>query len=106
MPFETWLAFAAASTIMLAIPGPTILLVVSYAIGHGRVVWAHPNGWGTDKGVIIIRHTFADGSAVLSFYGHMDPESVTLRAGECVVRGQHIANIGQPRTPPRREAGE
>ena len=36
MPFETWLAFAAASTIMLAIPGPTILLVVSYAIGHGR----------------------------------------------------------------------
>lgn len=36
MPFETWLAFAAASAIMLAIPGPTILLVVSYALGHGR----------------------------------------------------------------------
>ncbi|MGO8147932.1 LysE family translocator, partial [Rhizobium leguminosarum] len=31
-----WLAFAAASAIMLAIPGPTILLVVSYALGHGR----------------------------------------------------------------------
>lgn len=71
-----------------------------YAIGHGRVVWAHPHGWGTDQGVIIIRHTFADGSTVLSFYGHMDPESVTLRAGECVVRGQKIAEIGQPRTPP------
>ena len=71
-----------------------------YAIGHGRVVYAHPNGWGTDKGVIIIRHTFADGSSVLSFYGHMDPPSVTLREGECVERGQHIANIGDPRTPP------
>lgn len=33
---EHWLAFAAASAIMLAIPGPTILLVISYALGHGR----------------------------------------------------------------------
>jgi threonine/homoserine/homoserine lactone efflux protein len=36
MSIETWLAFAAASAIMLAIPGPTILLVISYALGHGR----------------------------------------------------------------------
>jgi threonine/homoserine/homoserine lactone efflux protein len=36
MSFETWLAFTAASCIMLAIPGPTVLLVVSYALGHGR----------------------------------------------------------------------
>ncbi len=36
MSFEHWLAFAAASSIMLAIPGPTILLVVSYALSHGR----------------------------------------------------------------------
>jgi threonine/homoserine/homoserine lactone efflux protein len=36
MPIETWIAFVAASAIMLAIPGPTILLVVSYALGHGR----------------------------------------------------------------------
>jgi outer membrane protein assembly factor BamB len=71
-----------------------------YAIGHGRVTYANPNGWGRDKGVIIIRHTFADGSTVLSFYGHMDPPSVTLHAGDCVVRGQKIAEIGQPRTPP------
>jgi homoserine/homoserine lactone efflux protein len=32
---ETWLAFAAASTVLLVIPGPTILLVVSYALGRG-----------------------------------------------------------------------
>ena len=38
MSFETWLAFSAASFVMLAIPGPTILLVVSYALAHGRTV--------------------------------------------------------------------
>jgi threonine/homoserine/homoserine lactone efflux protein len=36
MPFDNWLAFTAASLVMLAIPGPTVLLVVSYALGHGR----------------------------------------------------------------------
>lgn len=36
MSFEHWFAFAAASAVMLAIPGPTILLVISYALGHGR----------------------------------------------------------------------
>lgn len=36
MTFELWLAFAAASTILLVIPGPTIILVISYALGAGR----------------------------------------------------------------------
>ncbi len=36
MSLELWLAFAAASTVMLLIPGPTVLIVVSYALGHGR----------------------------------------------------------------------
>jgi homoserine/homoserine lactone efflux protein len=36
MSIEHWLAFAAASAILLAIPGPTVLLVISYALGHGR----------------------------------------------------------------------
>src|SRR5436190_1872563 len=35
MSIETWLAFAAASTVLLVIPGPTILLVISYALGQG-----------------------------------------------------------------------
>ncbi len=35
MPVDLWLAFAAASAVMLLIPGPTSLLVVSYALGHG-----------------------------------------------------------------------
>jgi len=35
MSFETWLAFTAASAVLLIIPGPTVLLVVSYALGQG-----------------------------------------------------------------------
>ncbi|TAJ38018.1 MAG: LysE family translocator [Reyranella sp.] len=35
MSFEAWAAFTAASTILLIIPGPTVLLVVSYALGQG-----------------------------------------------------------------------
>jgi threonine/homoserine/homoserine lactone efflux protein len=36
MAFETWLAFALASAILLVIPGPTILTVISYSMAHGR----------------------------------------------------------------------
>jgi threonine/homoserine/homoserine lactone efflux protein len=36
MSFTHWLAFTAASAILLAIPGPTVLLVISYALSHGR----------------------------------------------------------------------
>jgi threonine/homoserine/homoserine lactone efflux protein len=36
MSFDHWLAFVAASAILLAIPGPTVLLVISYALGQGR----------------------------------------------------------------------
>src|SRR3954454_7034472 len=36
MALEHWLAFVAASAVLLAIPGPTVLLVVSYTLGYGR----------------------------------------------------------------------
>ena len=36
MALDLWLAFVAASAVMLMIPGPTILLVVGYALGEGR----------------------------------------------------------------------
>ncbi len=38
MPFDLWLTFAAATFIVLVIPGPTILLVISYALTQGRRV--------------------------------------------------------------------
>jgi threonine/homoserine/homoserine lactone efflux protein len=36
MSIELWLAFVAASALMLVIPGPTILTVISYSMSHGR----------------------------------------------------------------------
>jgi threonine/homoserine/homoserine lactone efflux protein len=36
MTFETWLAFAVASAVLVAIPGPTVMLVVGYALGRGK----------------------------------------------------------------------
>jgi threonine/homoserine/homoserine lactone efflux protein len=35
MPIELWIAFVAASVILLVIPGPTILTVISYSVAHG-----------------------------------------------------------------------
>ncbi|MBO1909238.1 LysE family translocator [Microvirga sp. 3-52] len=35
MTFEIWFAFVAASIALVLIPGPTVLLVVSYALGQG-----------------------------------------------------------------------
>lgn len=36
MSVELWLAFVAASAVLLIIPGPTILMVISYSMAHGR----------------------------------------------------------------------
>lgn len=35
MTLEAWVAFAVATTVVLVIPGPTILTVVSYAVARG-----------------------------------------------------------------------
>jgi len=48
MSLEIWIAFTLASAALLAIPGPTILLVVSYALGRGRA-----SGWATVPGVAL-----------------------------------------------------
>lgn len=37
MSFEVWLAFSVAAALILIIPGPTIILVMSQAISHGRL---------------------------------------------------------------------
>ncbi len=48
MSFEIWIAFALASAALLAIPGPTVMLVVSYALGRGR-----STAWATVPGVTL-----------------------------------------------------
>lgn len=36
MSFQMWVPFALATTVILVIPGPTIILVISQAVAHGR----------------------------------------------------------------------
>ncbi|MDO6825606.1 LysE family translocator [Marinobacter sp. 1_MG-2023] len=36
MVLESWFAFVIASAVLLVIPGPTILAVISYSMAHGR----------------------------------------------------------------------
>lgn len=38
MTFHLWLSFVVASTALVIIPGPTVLLVLGYALGQGRRV--------------------------------------------------------------------
>lgn len=38
MSFEIWLTFVAATVALLVIPGPTVLLILSYALSQGRRV--------------------------------------------------------------------
>ena len=38
MDVQLWLAFVAASAALLLIPGPTVMLVLSYAVSQGRRV--------------------------------------------------------------------
>ena len=48
MSFELWIAFTLGSAALLAVPGPTVMLVVSYALRHGR-----SSGWATVPGVTL-----------------------------------------------------
>jgi murein DD-endopeptidase MepM/ murein hydrolase activator NlpD len=71
-----------------------------YSIGHGTVIYAEPWGWGVDQGTLIVRHVFPDGRTILSFYGHLEPDSVVLKYGDCVARGDVVGRIGKPRGRP------
>ena len=48
MSLELWITFVIASSALLAVPGPTVMLVLSYALGRGR-----QTGWATVPGVTL-----------------------------------------------------
>jgi murein DD-endopeptidase MepM/ murein hydrolase activator NlpD len=65
-----------------------------YSIGDGLVVFARDchMGWGN---VIIVRHAYREDGAIKnidSLYGHLD--SILVRRGQAVSRGQKIATMG------------
>jgi threonine/homoserine/homoserine lactone efflux protein len=46
--FELWSAFVVAAAVLLAIPGPTVMLVIGFALSHGR-----RSAWETVPGVAL-----------------------------------------------------
>lgn len=115
MDLNIWLAFVAASTALLLIPGPTVLLVLSYAISQGRKV-ALATVAGVALGDLIAM------SASLAGLGALVLASSTLFTalkwtgalylvylGIKMVRGASDASLGSvgdlPTTTPRRVFG-
>lgn len=69
-----------------------------HAVARGRVTYSDIAGWDTEKGVVIVEHTFPDGSIAYSLYGHMEQTDTILFAGvgRCVERGDVVGAIGWP----------
>ncbi len=63
-----------------------------YAMGDGRVTYAHlysATVWGN---IIVIDHGIVDGRPLFSRYGHV--ENIQVADNEQVSAGQHIADVG------------
>jgi murein DD-endopeptidase MepM/ murein hydrolase activator NlpD len=72
------------------------------AIANGRVTYSSPGGWGRDKGVVIIEHTFPDGTIAYSQYGHMEANAAANFPPQyaCVSIGEVIGAVGNVRPAP------
>jgi threonine/homoserine/homoserine lactone efflux protein len=67
MDMTLWLAFVAASAALLAIPGPTVLLVMSYALSQGRrVALASAGGVALGDGAAMTASLAGLGALVLA----------------------------------------
>ncbi|MBE2183405.1 MAG: peptidoglycan DD-metalloendopeptidase family protein [Anaerolineae bacterium] len=69
-----------------------------YAIARGRVTLSNIEEWDTEKGVVVIEHTFPDGSIAYSLYGHMEVGETIFfpPVGSCVEKGDVVGLIGWP----------
>jgi len=72
------------------------------AIADGRVTYSAPTGWGRDGGVVIIEHTFPDGSVVYSLYGHMEQTDTNPFPARysCIKGGDVVGVVGNARPVP------
>jgi hypothetical protein len=69
-----------------------------YAAARGIVTLSNITEWDTEKGVVVVRHTFPDGTTAYTLYGHMEVgETVAFPPeGSCVERGDVVGLIGWP----------
>ena len=75
---------------------------IVFALANGRVVVSSPSAWGGDGGVLILEHTFPDGSVALSMFGHLtEADGITFPpALSCVQVGEPLATIADVRPVP------
>lgn len=68
------------------------------AAGRGQVTYSDPAGWDTEKGVVVIQHTLADGTIFNTLYGHMEELNgyIFPEMFACVEPGDVIGAIGFP----------
>jgi hypothetical protein len=73
-----------------------------HAVANGRVTYSSTTGWGRDGGVVIIEHTFPDGSVAYSEYGHMmeTDEAHFPAVLTCVRMGDVVGAIADVRPAP------
>lgn len=69
-----------------------------HAAARGIVTYSNTEGWDTEKGVVVIQHTFPDGTQVNTLYGHMQElNNYTFPPmNHCVEKGDIIGAIGAP----------
>ncbi len=69
-----------------------------YAAARGLVTYADPEGWDTEKGVVIVKHNMPDGSIAYSLYGHMEQtDDIHFpTVGTCVELGDIVGVEGWP----------
>lgn len=87
MSLELWITFVVASAALLAIPGPTVMLVVSYALGRGK-----SSGWATVPGVTL--GDFTAMTASLLGAGAVLAASATLFTGLKLVGAAYLIWLG------------
>jgi len=69
-----------------------------HAAARGRVTYSDIEGWDSEKGVVIVEHSFPDGSIVYTLYGHMEQTDTILfpQVGACVTQETILGGIGWP----------
>ncbi|MGB7337366.1 MAG: peptidoglycan DD-metalloendopeptidase family protein [Phototrophicaceae bacterium] len=72
------------------------------AAARGRVSYSSVNGWGRDGGVVILEHTFPDGTVYYTLYGHItESESFQFPPRlTCVQQGDVIGVVADVRPAP------
>lgn len=84
------------------LPNGAALGQVVYAPADGRVAFSSANAWGGDGGVIILEHTFPDGTVAYSMFGHLgEAGGISFPAAlSCVRIGEPLATIADVRPAP------